>query len=319
MQLIRIILLGVAVFSFTPLASAQYSNDNMYAPFTGIASNVTHSSVTLNGTVSVLSNVYTAAWFEYGINTSFSYSTPRVTYGSGYFHYNYDLSRLRSNTTYYFRAVTQNAYGIQYGNINYFTTGYQSINNSNLVIDTSLSLNAITEPATGVGRTSAQLNSIISSGGDDSAYTYFEWGTTGNFGNNTESVAIGSYPSVKHAGKMTGLAPNTTYYFRAVAQSSSSRVNGSTLSFTTSSLPVSSPASTKTDTIKNTTKPADSPLGSNLAASVFGAGSFLPTNLLGWIILIILALILIILGKKFYSDISAKKSTPKKEEHSLHA
>jgi len=47
--------------------------------------------------------------------------------------------------------------------------------------------------------------------------------------------------------------------------------------------------------------------GNGLGASIFGAGSFLPTTLLGWLILIILVLALVLLGNHLYGRYSKDK------------
>jgi hypothetical protein len=44
-----------------------------------------------------------------------------------------------------------------------------------------------------------------------------------------------------------------------------------------------------------------------LGASIFGAGSFLPTTLLGWLVLIILVLALVLLGNHLYGRYSKDK------------
>jgi uncharacterized repeat protein (TIGR01451 family) len=95
-------------------------------------------------------------------------------------------------------------------------------------------LTVVTTDATQVLNTSAQLNSLIgSSGTSSSANAWFEWGTTIDLGNITNTAAVGSLPSVIHRDTLTGLNPGTTYYFRAVAQNSYLKTTGSILSFTT--------------------------------------------------------------------------------------
>ncbi len=46
---------------------------------------------------------------------------------------------------------------------------------------------------------------------------------------------------------------------------------------------------------------------SSLGAFAFGAGTFLPVNLFGWLLLIILVLILVLLGKYLYGEFSRPK------------
>jgi len=301
--------LGAMLFACSPVLSyAQYSNiytSNQSSSTTHPASNITTSSATLNGSVSVISNLYTAAWFEYGINTNLGYSTPRISYGSGYFSYNYNISGLGANTTYYFRTVTQNAYGIQYGNMDSFTTDYLNINDNDATIISPSALTAITTPANSISNNGARLNGLILNKTNDASNAWFEWGTSLNLGNITTPISTGVVPSVKHVNTITGLLPGTTYYFRAVVENSSWRNNGSILSFVTSSEKQTKIQNINANsTIKENSSNENQP---TFGAAVFGAGSFFPTSILGLLILLILVLSLIILSKHLYSKFLDKK------------
>ena len=303
---LSVIVLTVLFFNFTITPSfAQYSQ---ISTIPSHATNITASGATLNGTVSVISNLYTAAWFEYGTSASFGYSTPRNSYGSGYFNYNYDISGLKASTTYYFRAVIQNSYGIQYGNINSFTTDFSSISNVSNNLN-YLSLNAITKPASSVSNTNVQLNSTIYNDANSFSNTWFEYGTNLNLGNKTTPVATGTLVSLNHVNTLTGLAPGTTYYFRAVAENSSWRNNGSILSFTTGGSKQNIKTSTITNAIEENTSNTNTTqsVQSSIVANILGSDSFFPINIFGWLILLILVLILIILSKHFYRKFLNKK------------
>ena len=88
----------------------------------------------------------------------------------------------------------------------------------------------VTSPATGISATGATLNGYLVQGGQN-ATTWFEYGTTPSLGNIT--AYIGDYNTSSFARFVSGLAPNTTYYFRANAQNASGQAHGSILSFTT--------------------------------------------------------------------------------------
>ena len=62
----------------------------------------------------------------------------------------------------------------------------------------------------------------------------------------------------------------------------------------------------------DTEKSLGSSLGASLGANVLNSGSFLPVNIFGWLLLIILTLVLVLLGQHLYS-----KFTEKKEEKHL--
>ncbi|MCX5886736.1 MAG: M64 family metallo-endopeptidase [Proteobacteria bacterium] len=90
---------------------------------TSDTSDVTLTSATLNGTVNP-NGENTEAWFEYGITTAYGGVTPSENVGNGTSDVAISsvLSNLLRSTTYHFRAVAQNAYGITYGEDKYFTT-----------------------------------------------------------------------------------------------------------------------------------------------------------------------------------------------------
>jgi hypothetical protein len=133
---------------------------------------------------------------------------------------------------------------------------------------------AVTKPATKIGETQATLNGIINSFGANAQY-YFEYGRTSALGNRTPTrelaalsgcapgvtnpqyclcppgTANPAYCTIPHASAVsdvvTGLAFNTVYYFRLVAQNANGTTFGLNRTFKTLNvLPirsVSAPAS----------------------------------------------------------------------------
>ncbi len=319
-KLCETIIVGAVLLGLVPFVSYAYS------PYvsTGSATNITANSATLNGSVNA-NNLPTSIWFEYGTNgnlinsSSISAYRININYGNSG-NIMATITGLYPNTTYYFRAVAQNTDGRNYGNIYFFTTSssYYPYNiDNNFINDTnSLSLNAITEPASYVGNTSAELNSLIHNEAGNFSNAWFEWGTTANLGNKTAITPIGVLPYVKHVNKMTGLSPGTTYYFRAVVENSLWRNIGSILSFTTnnnekqntSTLVMNSiDTTTKVGTKKETTPIIETgQKQSSLEANVADSNSFFPVSIIGWLVLIILMLILILLSKKLYYKLSEK-------------
>lgn len=106
-------------------------------------------------------------------------------------------------------------------------------------IDTSLFAPVGDPPIVTTGRptivtqTTATLTALINPN-DFDALVDFQWGTTTAYGNTTgtQDVGSGSDP-VAAATAITGLTPNTTYHYRAVAMNANGVTNGADQTFTT--------------------------------------------------------------------------------------
>jgi hypothetical protein len=80
------------------------------------AANISPRSATLNG-VADPNGRATTAWFQWGRNTRYGNRTPRVQVGEGTTAVPFaaNIDKLRSNTTYHFRAVARNRDGTTFG------------------------------------------------------------------------------------------------------------------------------------------------------------------------------------------------------------
>lgn len=229
---------------------------------TNLATNVYQASATLNGFVTKSSNTLNNvnAWFEWGTTQTFGNTTSQSFITGVSSIYSQTISGLNANTVYYYRAVAQSGSGaFVYGATQTFTTGslntntnnqcyingvWQNCNNSGgnnqcyingtwqACSNSSGQPYVTTYSATGVGDTFGVLNGYVDPNG---YYTtrWFEWGTqNGYLGSqtirNTQGLTSGPFNQT-----LTGLSPNTTYYFRAVAQGPNGVVYGNILSFTT--------------------------------------------------------------------------------------
>ena len=317
--------MGAMVFTFYPvLGYAQYYYNNYnynYNPLTVTTSNatsVTGKGAIFNGLVNG-NNLYAtynlSTWFEYGTSTNFGYSTAQINSNSGYANFSAKVEGLSSNTVYYFRAIAQNPQGVIYGGINSFRTSLANVINTSAGNNSLSNFSVITNPATAIASRSAKLNSLITNPINDPSTTWFEWGIIPNLGNATPRISTGYLSSAKHINTITGLTPGTTYYFRAVVENSSLRVNGTTLSFTTSrGSTTQNAAGNNTNSSNVTNTSVLQPEGSALAANVLGSGSFFPASILGWLLLIILILVLILISKHLYAKFSYKEEK-KAQEH----
>ncbi len=200
---------------------------------TNSATNITYNNATLNGYVSANGGNYVSAWFEWGTNSGSLYnSTSQINYGatSGTI-YNYSLGGITQNTTYYFRAVAQSQNGQKvYGNQMSFTTE-SSYTGCTYNCGNYNQPSVTTYGASNIGDNYATLNGYVNTNGTYTT-TWFEWGTnSGSLYSQTNKTSTSSSGNFNQS--LFNLSPNTTYYFRAVAQGNGGTVYGNILSFTT--------------------------------------------------------------------------------------
>lgn len=193
------------------------------------ATSINENSATLNGTVNP-NGLATRAWFEYGTDPGLPTpsSSPDQDVGNGLNDQSVssNLGGLAPGTTYHFRVCAENSGGYSEGQIMSFTTA--SLASPPAVI---------TIAATLVGATGATLNgSVIPNGLATDAW--FEWGTDPslvNF-NTSPTQALGDgTTSLPVTATLSGLSPETTYYYRVAASNATGASNGSIANFTTAS------------------------------------------------------------------------------------
>ena len=313
-----VVLFGLILLAFTPSSGYAYYNASVS---TGSVTNITQTNATFNGSVNT-GGIQGNAWFEYGTDSSFGNTTTLNAFNfnapySGSFSTN--ISGLSANTTYYVRAVGQNSAGQVYGNITSFTTSFSNSENNN-----SMSPTATTTSGSVLSNSILQMNALILTNNSNSADTWFEWGTTSNLGNKTVVMPVSGAPAIRHTNTLAGLLPGTRYYFRAVAQNSYGISYGDILSLMTTGsaqtynnnqnntntyvVPANT-APTNTVTSTETTSADNGNLSGNaLGANIFGYGGFLPTNLFGWLIIIVLILLIVYLSRRLYGQASDQRS-----------
>ncbi len=194
---------------------------------TGVATGAGSTGATLNGTVNP-NGVATTARFEYGTTTAYGIQTDviNIPAGNSAVPVSVSISGLTPNQTYHFRLVANNSNGNGTGADAAFVTS-----------DTPPSApSAVTTAASGITTTSATLNGSVNPNRAETT-AQFEWGTTVSLGN---SIGINTLPAgngaVPQTATLTGLDPNTTYYFRMVGVNSAGTGAGTTLTFTTAPL-----------------------------------------------------------------------------------
>jgi hypothetical protein len=121
--------------------------------------------------------------------------------------------------TYHFRAIAINFGGIAYGpNVTFATLDVPKVLTSN---------------TSSITQSTARLNSLINPSLSPTT-VHFEYGPSGAYGSSTQSTPIGSGSSAQSVGvEIGGLAPATTYHFRAIAQNAIGVATGPNQIFTT--------------------------------------------------------------------------------------
>ncbi len=133
------------------------------------------------------------------------------------------VSGLSNNTTYYWRVNAKNSSGTSA-----WSATWSYVTLTNLPTVTTLAANTITS-------SSSTLNGSENPNGAATSI-WFEWGTSSTLStfSSTTAQAIGSGTSaVAVSANLSGLSPNTTYYYRAVGQNSAGTQKDGILSFTT--------------------------------------------------------------------------------------
>jgi len=216
-----------SILSFTTQAN-QIEQNQGGAPVarTEAMSGISTTSATLLGSINP-NGASTEGWFEYGTTQSLGSSTSRqnVGSGSGFNNFNFTLTSLSQNTTYYYRAMAQNNFGTSQGTILSFMTQSQQVSGGAPLVNTNSASVISTSSATLYG--SANPNNSFTTG-------WFEYGTSGSLGNTTSSFTLGSSNSYQnYYATIFNLSSNTTYYYRAVAQNGYGTAYGSLLTLTT--------------------------------------------------------------------------------------
>lgn len=214
------------------------------APFSSTynATFITENSFYANGKVNGMEMPDTEYWFEWGMNSRAGvvYETTHIRSGGYHGDVSAQVVGLAPSTQYFFRLVAENSRGKDIGQTVFVTT--KPLPSKTQPITTILALDAksITE-------TTATFRSYVSPHGGSPASAWYEWGETAAFGKTTAKYGFGvsssqfDYPA-------TGLTPGTTYFYRAVAETTEGRYYSAIISFTTRGTPppppVAAPAQT---------------------------------------------------------------------------
>lgn len=196
---------------------------------TTAATGVNTTAATLNGTVNA-NDASTAVTFEYGPTTlygSFAAGVPPTVTGTSVTPCSAAISGLQPNTLYHYRIVGTNSGGTSNGNDMTFTTA-------------AAPPIVVTNPASGIGTTSATLNGSVTALNASTTVT-FQYGLTLAY----ELPAVPGVPSpvtgnvaTAVSANLTGLLTNTTYHFRCVGVNAGGTTYGADQTFLSGCPPV---------------------------------------------------------------------------------
>ena len=291
---IKIAIFGISLTALSGVASAQYlpNAGGNYIPVTNGA--VVSQTVSYNDN----SNYYNNNQIEY-------YNNPVLTgYGNGSVVSN---TYQNNNQNYYVPQNNSNifALGNNYGptvSSNGTSNGSQNQNNTGLSVDTYSATN------TGISGSTLSGGFTIANPHTNTS-VWFEYGESSSTLNQKTVTQIFSTTSGSFSKLVYGLKPNTTYFYRAVAQHGGEVVKGDIVTLKTSKI-ISSTGGGSSNTNSSGNNNDGEVLGdnetiqeeemnrSNLGALAFWSG-FFPDSALGWIILIIIILIIILLARRY--------------------
>jgi phosphodiesterase/alkaline phosphatase D-like protein len=194
---------------------------------TGDVRPIGHTTATVNAVVTPNDSEVTECYVEYGsspseLNRDVACS-PLPGAGSEGVAVTGSISALQESTTYYFRVLARNAYGLTEGGRGSFET-LPAVPKAN------------TEPAQSVTHTSATLRGFVTPNDAAVEDCYFEWGTASveehsvpceptDLGSGEQPVAVSA--------QLTGLRESETYRYRLVASNDQGTGVGGTARFTT--------------------------------------------------------------------------------------
>lgn len=185
---------------------------------TNPATNLEVDRITLNGTLLNDNGETCKCGFEWGLTTSYGHvNLVTGTKATGE-TFSTLVTGIELNKLYHFRAFAYNVYGIVQGADQTFNTLF-------------LAPIVITQPVIGLGASQAILDGHLSSDGGETCSCWFEWGIDITLASSTPSQSKTQGQTIQAL--LSGLYPNTRYYYRVCASNSQGIKYGDMLSFVT--------------------------------------------------------------------------------------
>ena len=215
--------------AITVACADDEGNPCVYSPTltTSAVTNVTETSATLNGVISIVSQncedpTNTEQGFVYATTIQPTIANTQVNVNGA--AVTTTLENLEPNTTYYTRTFLTNTFGAFYGNEVSFMTG----------IEQPCEYNLITLEATDITSSSGTLNGTISIDEENCEFPIIEQGFV--FSTEVQPTIADTQVNLNGTDVTTtieNLEPNTTYYVRTFLTNNDGEFYGNEISFTT--------------------------------------------------------------------------------------
>ena len=229
------------------LLSTAYAAEITITTYNADGDTINSNSAVLKGVADVTEHM-ADVWFEYGTSAFLGQSTPKNVIGLNFTPVTFDavINGLTANTTYYFQAVGRNIdTNLEVrGSILPFTTNATATTQGNNSGSNSNSNYTSGEPevttnyviADSIESNSAILDAYIKSNGSNTVawFTYWSCETNDISDQKTEKwrVSVTDYQT-DFQQKITGLMPDTCYYFRGEAENDNGTASGNDRVFRT--------------------------------------------------------------------------------------
>lgn len=245
--------------SIIPVCAAFDLKDGSPLVTTDVAALIENEGAMIQGNVNPNGTSDTVSWFEWGaVSFPLGSKTQEKRIATSQ-HISENITGLKKNTQYYFRAAARNAANTSFGPTLSFTTIGGNSQSSPTPSPNPSPCSSCTPPCppscssqtppvvstqlpTFVAQNTAILNGRVIGDVHIPTNVWFEWGTQASLGSATTRKIAGYAYSADFSDGLIGLSPDTFYYFRAVAENANGRSNGATFLFRT--LPVGGPIQT---------------------------------------------------------------------------